>query len=212
VKCNARTGKNKLWAAGGAGFSSATDNWATPPHVFAALDAEFSFTLDACASAGNAKCERFFTAADDGLAQSWAPETTWMNPPYGRGIGEWMEKAADEAERGATVVCLVPARTDTKWWHEQVMARASEVRLVRGRLKFGAGLAPAPFPSALVVYRPLQAALVVDVWAAPADTAQAARRLSRPGSDDQNSMKSSRRPSLAACPANDESSTRRPHS
>jgi phage N-6-adenine-methyltransferase len=179
VRSNARTRTNRLWAAGGAGFSSATDNWATPPDVFAALDAEFLFTLDACASAGNAKCGRFFTAADDGLTQSWAPATTWMNPPYGRGIREWMAKAADEAEQGATVVCLVPARTDTKWWHEHVMARASEVRFVRGRLKFGAGLAPAPFPSALVVYRPVHAALVVDVWETPADQARAAQRLNR---------------------------------
>lgn len=83
VEGNARTGRNKLWAAGGAGFSSATDDWATPPHVFAVLDAEFSFTLDACASADNAKCDRFFTPADNGLAQSWAPATSWMNPPYG---------------------------------------------------------------------------------------------------------------------------------
>ena len=145
---------NRLWSANGPGFSSATDNWATPPAVFAALDSEFGFTLDACASAANAKCARYFDQAVDGLAQDWAPETTWLNPPYGRVIGDWMAKAADEAERGATVVCLVPARPDTRWWQEQVMPRASEIRFVRGRLKFGAGNAPAPFPSAIVIYRP----------------------------------------------------------
>jgi phage N-6-adenine-methyltransferase len=144
-----------LWSSSGAGFSSQTDNWATPKAVFAALDAEFHFDLDVCADATNAKCARFFSAADDGLAQEW-PGTVWLNPPYGRhggGIAAWMEKARESAQAGATVVCLVPARTDTRWWHESAM-RAAEVRLVKGRLSFGAGDNPAPFPSAIVVFRP----------------------------------------------------------
>lgn len=145
-----------LWSAGGAGFSSRTDDWATPQPVFDALDVEFGFELDACADAANAKCARFFTAADDGLAQDWHG-TVWLNPPYGRrragGIAAWMEKAREASATGATVVCLVPARTDTRWWHESAM-RAAEVRLIRGRLHFGAGHAPAPFPSAIVVFRP----------------------------------------------------------
>lgn len=189
---------NSLWAAGGAGFSSATDDWATPPAVFATLDAEFDFDLDVCASPANAKCRRFFTAADDGLSKQWTGRV-WMNPPYGRGIGAWMTKAADAAAAGATVVCLVPARTDTRWWHEQVMARAAEVRLVRGRLRFGDGHNSAPFPSAVVVYRPRTRSLKFSAWLAP----------SRSDSDDASSMKSSRRSSVVTCPANVESRARR---
>ena len=155
--------ENTFWQASGPAFSSKSDDWATPPDVFARLDAEFSFELDVCASKANAKCERFFTVFEDGLAQEWTG-TVWMNPPYGRGIGAWLKKAADSAEAGATVVCLIPARTDTTWWHEQVMTRASEVRFVRGRLSFGAAKAPAPFPSAIVVYRPQQSSLAVTTW------------------------------------------------
>lgn len=141
-----------FWEAGGAGFSSKTDDWATPETFYAALDAEFSFELDVCASATNHKCARYFTAADDGLAQEWRG-TCYMNPPYGRTIGDWMQKAYESAQAGATVVCLVPARTCTVWWHEWAM-RADEIRLVRGRLKFGAAKAGATFPSAVVVFRP----------------------------------------------------------
>jgi phage N-6-adenine-methyltransferase len=158
--------QHRIWTTGGPGFSSKTDLWATPRHVFAALDCEFQFELDVCASPTNAKCGRFFTAAEDGLAQEWTG-SCWMNPPYGRGIGDWMEKAADSAVAGAVVVALVPARTDTVWWHEQVMGRASEVRLIRGRLAFGDGRAPAPFPSAVVVYRPGRAQLEVVAWTPP---------------------------------------------
>ena len=154
ASANTETGTG-LWGSNDAGFSSRTDDWATPQAVFAALDAEFRFNLDASADARNAKCPRFFTAADDGLAQQWQG-TVWLNPPYGRhggGISAWMEKARESALAGATVVCLVPARTDTRWWPESAM-RAAEVRLVRGRLCFGAGNNPAPFPSAIVVFRP----------------------------------------------------------
>lgn len=131
-------------------FSSATPEWATPVDLFAGLDAEFGFDLDVCATAENAKCPRYFTAADDGLAQEWAG-VCWMNPPYGRGIGAWIRKAAESAEAGATVVCLVPARVDTAWWHDY--CRHGEVRFLRGRLRFGDAVASAPFPSALVVFR-----------------------------------------------------------
>jgi phage N-6-adenine-methyltransferase len=144
--------KSSLWRSGGAGFASKTDNWATPQNFFDALDIEFRFELDVCASEGNAKCSRYFTTQDDGLSQSWSGRC-FMNPPYGRVIGEWMKKAYLSSLEGATVVCLVPARTDTAWWHDWAM-RASEIRLVRGRLKFGDGKAPAPFPSAVVVFRP----------------------------------------------------------
>lgn len=160
-------GTKTLWSAGGAGFSSETDDWATPQPVFDVLDAEFGFDVDVCATASNAKCPRFFTLADDGLKQNWSGARAWMNPPYGRGIGHWMKKAADAAEAGATVVALVPSRTDTAWWHEQVMARAAEVRFVRGRLAFGVGSSSAPFPSAVVVYRPERLRLTVSAWTPP---------------------------------------------
>jgi phage N-6-adenine-methyltransferase len=168
VKHIAKTGKNKLWAAGGPGFSSATDLWATPSHVFAALDAEFTFELDVCATPKNAKCARFFTTKEDGLAQKWTG-SVWMNPPYQRRVLElWVAKAAREAAYGATVVALIPARPDTIWWHEHVMAQATEVRFVRDRLKFGDGRAPAPFPSAIVVYKPGRSRLRFTSWTQPA--------------------------------------------
>jgi len=134
-------------------FSSANCEWATPQWLFDALDREFGFTLDPCATAGNAKCKRFFSRADDGLRQSWAGEVVFMNPPYGREIAAWMRKAWESALHGGdTVVCLVPARTDTNWWHDYAMR--GEVRLLRGRLKFGGAKYGAPFPSAVVVFRP----------------------------------------------------------
>jgi len=132
-------------------FSSATDLWATPKDFFEKLNAEFGFTLDVCANAENAKCPRYFTEADDGLAQEWTG-VCWMNPPYGREIGQWVRKAYESALGGATVVCLVPSRTDTAWWHDYCMK--GEVRFVRGRLKFGGVTDNAPFPSAVVIFRP----------------------------------------------------------
>ena len=134
-------------------FSSATDQWPTPQTFFDVWAARFVFELDVCADAGNAKCSRFFSVDDDGLAQSWAPAVCWMNPPYGREIGKWVRKACEESRRGATVVCLLPARTDTAWWHDYVIPHA-EVTFVRGRLKFGSAKAGAPFPSAVAVFRP----------------------------------------------------------
>lgn len=133
-------------------FSSNTDLWATPQAFFDRLNDEFHFTLDLCSDGTNAKCERFFTPADDGLAQEWAPHRVFMNPPYGRVIGDWIRKAYEESCKGALVVALIPARTDTRYWHDYVM-RAAEIRFVRGRLKFGDGKNPAPFPSAVVVFR-----------------------------------------------------------
>ena len=119
---------------------------------FDRLDAEFGFDLDVCASPENAKCTIYFTKEDDGLSRDWTG-VVWMNPPYGREIGRWLKKANESAkDNGATVVCLVPARTDTNWWHEYVIQH--EVRFVRGRLKFGDAKNSAPFPSAVVVIRP----------------------------------------------------------
>jgi site-specific DNA-methyltransferase (adenine-specific) len=133
-------------------FSSETDLWATPQAFYDRLHAEFNFTLDPCSDGTNNKCARYFTAAEDGLAQEWAPHTTYCNPPYGRVIGDWIRKAYEESRKGATVVILIPARTDTKYWHDYVM-KAEEIRFVKGRLKFGAGTNSAPFPSAVVVFQ-----------------------------------------------------------
>lgn len=134
--------------------SSGSPEWATPQDFFDTLNAEFGFTLDVCSTHENAKCARHFTRDDDGLVQSWGGEVCWMNPPYGRTIGDWMRKAHAESKRGATVVCLVPARTDTKWWWDTAMhVWPHGIRFVKGRLRFG-GLGPAPFSSAVVVFTP----------------------------------------------------------
>ena len=133
-------------------FSSATDEHPTPQWLYDALNREFAFTLDPCATRENAKCPRFFTREDDGLLQNWSDAVVFMNPPYGAMISRWMWKAYDAARKGATVVCLVPARTDTAWWHSYAMK--GEIRLLRGRLKFGSATNTAPFPSAIVIFRP----------------------------------------------------------
>jgi phage N-6-adenine-methyltransferase len=135
-------------------FSSETDEWATPQAFFDALNAEFGFTLDVCATAENAKCTRYFDKQMDGLAQTWEG-VCWMNPPYGRVIGDWVKKAHESADAGATVVCLLPARTDTRWFHDHIYGLA-EIRLLRGRLKFGGCANSAPFPSMVVIFRPVQ--------------------------------------------------------
>jgi phage N-6-adenine-methyltransferase len=131
--------------------SSATDQWATPQALFDVLNAEFAFDLDVCASHENAKCRSYFTEVDNALARDWVG-TCWMNPPYGNVIGDWMRKAYESAQTGATVVCLVPARTDTAWWWDY--ARFGEIRFLRGRLRFGNAEASAPFPSAVVGFGP----------------------------------------------------------
>ena len=133
-------------------FQSNKMDWGTPQAFFDLLDREFEFTLDACASAGNAKCRRYWTQEDDALKQTW-PGRVWCNPPYGRDIGDWVRKAFQESLRGSIVVLLIPARTDTAYWHNYVM-RAAEVRFVRGRLTFEGADNSAPFPSAVVVFAP----------------------------------------------------------
>lgn len=131
-------------------FSSKTDLWSTPQDFFDELNKEFNFTLDPCATSDNAKCDKFYTKEDDGLEQDWSNEVVFMNPPYGREIGKWVEKASKEK---AIVVCLVPSRTDTRWWHDYVIEGGAEVRFIKGRLKFGGATNSAPFPSAVVVFR-----------------------------------------------------------
>lgn len=123
--------------------------WGTPQRLFDELHAEFNFTVDVCASRELAKCQRYYDQKANGLAQDWTGETAWMNPPYGQDIARWLQKAA---ESHATVVCLVPSRTDNRWWHQWVMT-ASEIRFVKGRLRFSGAGDGAKFPSAIVVFR-----------------------------------------------------------
>lgn len=134
-------------------MTSNTDLWATPQWLFDKLDAEFHFTLDVCANKENHKCKQWYGVERNGLDMPWDNEVCWMNPPYGRKIGEWVKKAYVSANyyQNVVVVCLLPARTDTKWWHDYV-ANASEIRFIKGRLKFGDAITGAPFPSAIVVF------------------------------------------------------------
>lgn len=134
-------------------FSSATDEWFTPIDFYNKLNAEFDFNLDPCATEINHKCEKYFTKEDDGLLQSWGGHNVFCNPPYGRKIGAWVEKAYKEAKKDNTlIVMLLPARTDTKWFHNFIYNKA-EIRFIKGRLKFGGCKNSAPFPSMLVIYR-----------------------------------------------------------
>tara|TARA_R100000664_G_C2757266_1_gene145422 strand:- start:248 stop:721 length:474 start_codon:yes stop_codon:yes gene_type:complete len=134
-------------------FSSKTGEWATPQEFFDKLNWRFGpFDLDPCADPTNTKCANFFTEAENGLSKSWAGFTSFINPPYGRGIDRWIEKAyKDSRNENTKVVMLIPARTDTKYWHKYVM-KADEVYFVKGRLKFGDSENSAPFPSAVVVF------------------------------------------------------------
>lgn len=131
-------------------FSSKTDMWATPQDFFDNLKKEFKFTLDPCATDENAKCKKYYTEKDDGLSKSWDNEIVFMNPPYGRVIKDWIKKASEA--RGGVVVCLLPSRTDTRYFHEYIYGK-TEIRFLKGRLKFGGNKNSAPFPSMVVVFR-----------------------------------------------------------
>lgn len=145
-------------------YSSKSNEWETPQSLYDELDGEFGFTLDPCCTPENAKCETYFTVDDGSLCRTWKDHTVFMNPPYGREIGKWVAKAYNESRDYRTiVVCLLPARTDTKWFHDY--CQKGEVRFLKGRLKFvnralpswnSTGdfkLSPAPFPSMIVVFR-----------------------------------------------------------
>lgn len=132
-------------------LTSKLGTWATPRPLFDALDQVFHFDLDVCATKDNAKCKRFFSPEQDGLAQRWAPHRCFCNPVYGRGIEAWLSKALEEAEKGATVVMLLPHRPDTRWWR---LARRGEITEIEGRITFEGAPHPAPFPSAICVFRP----------------------------------------------------------
>ena len=122
-------------------FSSLRDNWKTPKALYKALDAEFRFTFDPCPP----------SPTFDGLTVDWGG-VNYVNPPYGRQIGLWLKKAVEEQANGKTSVFLIPSRTDTKWWHEYVM-NSTEIRFIKGRLHFDDHVSPAPFPSALVIFK-----------------------------------------------------------
>ena len=134
-------------------YSSKTNEWSTPQAFFDELNKEFNFTLDPCATSENAKCTKYFTVEDDGLKQDWSKDVVFMNPPYGREIKYWVQKAYEESLKGATVVCLIPARTDTTYWHNYIFGKADDIRFIKGRLKFGGSKNPAPFPSAIIIYK-----------------------------------------------------------
>ncbi len=136
-------------------FSSVTDKWSTPQTFFDRVNDVYGpFDVDACASKENAKANVFYDESENGLTKPWCYDSgegsVWMNPPYGRGIGEWVKKAYLESRNGCTVVCLLPARTDTKWFHEY--CSRGTVIFLKGRLKFGAAKNSAPFPSMLVIF------------------------------------------------------------
>lgn len=140
-------------------LSSSRDDWETPLDIFSDLNSEFNFSLDAAASAENAKCVNFFSIYDDALSRDWGKfgGAVFCNPPYGRKIGDFVKKARCEAEKGTTVVMLIPARTDTRWFHDYIYGYA-EIRFLKGRIKFvdpetKKQLNPAPFPSMVCVFK-----------------------------------------------------------
>jgi len=131
-------------------FSSNTDLWATPIDLFQELDSHYHFTLDPCSTHANAKCAKHYTKAQDGLAQNWDNEIVFMNPPYGREIGKWIAKAISSR---SIVVMLLPARTDTKWFHDHLYDNPNvQMEFIKGRLKFGDATNSAPFPSLIAHY------------------------------------------------------------
>ena len=139
-------------------YSSATDEWPTPRAFFAKLNRRYRFTLDPCATPDNATCPLFFTKEEDGLKQDWGTHRVFCNPPYGRAIGAWVRKCFEASQSGALVALLVPARTDTRWFHDWIQGKA-EIEFIRSRLRFGDAESGAPFPSMLAVYSPSRTAV-----------------------------------------------------
>jgi site-specific DNA-methyltransferase (adenine-specific) len=132
--------------------TSRSDEWATPQDIFNELNNEFHFNLDPCANESNYKCNYYFTKEQDGLIQNWGGHRVFCNPPYGRRVGLWVEKAYKESQKPDTlVVMLIPARTDTKWFHKFVYGKA-EIRFIEGRLKYGNARYNAPFPSMVIIF------------------------------------------------------------
>ena len=134
-------------------FSSAKSDWGTPQELVDKLSKIFPFVLDVCASEENKKCFYFISEEENAFETEWAQRCCWMNPPYGREIGKWVQRAYEQSRKhNNTIVCLLPARTDTRWWHDYCMR--GEITFLKGRITFDGASAPAPFPSAIVVFRP----------------------------------------------------------
>lgn len=138
-------------------FSSERQDWATPWDFFKLQESKYGpFDLDVCATLENSKCQKFFTPHDDALSRHW-PGHCWMNPPYGREIARWLQHACRETYdlgNASQVIALLPARTDTSWWHDFVLQFAAHIDFIRGRIRFEGAINNAPFPSAVVVFRP----------------------------------------------------------
>lgn len=133
-------------------FSSEKEDWSTPQNLFDKLDKYYHFEVDVCANEFNHKCDKYFTKDQDGLKQDWTG-TVWCNPPYGRKVGDWVKKAYDShLKYKNTIVMLLPARTDTKWFHGYIYNKA-EIRFIKGRLKFGNSTNSAPFPSMIIIFK-----------------------------------------------------------
>jgi phage N-6-adenine-methyltransferase len=135
-------------------LSSNTPEWGTPLTFFDELNKEFNFTLDPCATKENAKCSKFYTKEDNGLSKDWDNEIVFCNPPYGTESPKWVKKASEA--KGGKVVMLIPARTDTRYFHDYIYGKA-EIRFIKGRLKFEGtqkGSGAAPFPSMVVIFTP----------------------------------------------------------
>lgn len=138
-------------------FSSKDTSWETPPILFNTLNSEFNFTLDPCCTKKTAKCKKHYTEKENGLIQDWSKDIVFVNPPYGRQITLWVEKASKECALGSTVVMLIPARTDTRWFHDYIYNKA-EIRFMKGRVKFLLDKKEheaAPFPTMIVIFKPI---------------------------------------------------------
>ena len=135
-------------------FSSESNEWETPLDLYNKLNNIYKFTLDPCCTKESSKCDKYYTKEDNGIIEDWSNEVVFMNPPYGRQIGLWIEKAYKESLKGAIVVCLIPARTDTKYWHNFIFKYAKQILFIKGRISFinGNKKAPAPFPSAIIEF------------------------------------------------------------
>jgi site-specific DNA-methyltransferase (adenine-specific) len=133
-------------------MSSNTDEWATPQLFYEELNKKYNFNLDPCSTDNNHKCKKYFTKKDNGLLQSWSGYRVYCNPPYGREIGKWVEKAYNENKNGTFIVMLLPARTDTKWFHNFIY-KQHKIEFIKGRLKFNDGKNSAPFPSMIVIMK-----------------------------------------------------------
>ncbi len=146
-------------------FSSKSDEWETPQNLFDKLDSVYHFTLDPCATDYNHKCNKYYTLETNGLDKDWNGETVFVNPPYGKSIGKWVEKCYQEHLKGTVIVMLIPSRTDTRWFHKYIYKQPNvSIEFLKGRLKFvnrlfpswredgNFKISPAPFPSMIVIF------------------------------------------------------------